>query len=123
MIHAYVSGPPGSGKTTLCKKVCAALKLEHLSTGEILREHIKQRTELGKIAKKCIVSKTLVPDDVVIEMLVDRMTKANERGWILDGFPRTTEQAAALRKKYITPTVVLVLEVTQSFDARHFIIL
>ncbi|KAH9195303.1 hypothetical protein AeNC1_002716 [Aphanomyces euteiches] len=114
MIHAYVSGPPGSGKTTLCKKVCAALKLEHLSTGEILREHIKQRTELGKIAKKCIASKSLVPDDVVIEMLVERMAKANERGWILDGFPRTTEQAVALRKKNITPTVVLILELPTS---------
>ncbi|CAK4648960.1 unnamed protein product [Aphanomyces euteiches] len=123
MIHAYVSGPPGSGKTTLCKKVCAALKLEHLSTGEILREHIKQRTELGKIAKKCIASKSLVPDDVVIEMLVERMAKANERGWILDGFPRTTEQAVALRKKNITPTVVLILEVTVSFDACHLNIL
>ncbi|ETV91703.1 hypothetical protein H310_13772 [Aphanomyces invadans] len=114
-IHAFVSGPPGSGKTSLCKKVCGLLQLEHLSTGDLLREHIRLRTELGKVAKKCIAAKTLVPDDVVIDMIVDRIAKVTgSAGWILDGFPRTVEQAKALQKKGVSPNVVLVLELPSS---------
>ncbi|RHY32577.1 hypothetical protein DYB32_002444 [Aphanomyces invadans] len=121
-IHAFVSGPPGSGKTSLCKKVCGLLQLEHLSTGDLLREHIKLRTELGKVAKKCIAAKTLVPDDVVIDMIVDRIAKVTgSAGWILDGFPRTVEQAKALQKKGVSPNVVLVLEdLAKQVDSERF---
>ncbi|RHY82505.1 hypothetical protein DYB37_002087 [Aphanomyces astaci] len=111
-IHAFVTGPPGSGKTSLCKKVCGLLQLEHLSTGDLLREHIRLRTEYGKVAKKCIAAKSLVPDSVVIDMIADRIAKLkdSEGGWILDGFPRTVDQAKALQVKGVTPNVVLVLE-------------
>ncbi|RHY26241.1 hypothetical protein DYB25_003850 [Aphanomyces astaci] len=115
-IHAFVMGPPGSGKTSLCKKVCGLLQLEHLSTGDLLREHIRLRTEYGKVAKKCIAAKSLVPDSVVIDMIADRIAKLkdSEGGWILDGFPRTVDQAKALQVKGVTPNVVLVLELPSS---------
>ncbi|KAF0705121.1 hypothetical protein AaE_014649 [Aphanomyces astaci] len=115
-IHAFVTGPPGSGKTSLCKKVCGLLQLEHLSTGDLLREHIRLRTEYGKVAKKCIAAKSLVPDSVVIDMIADRIAKLkdSEGGWILDGFPRTVDQAKALQVKGVTPNVVLVLELPSS---------
>ncbi|ETV70408.1 hypothetical protein H257_14085 [Aphanomyces astaci] len=115
-IHAFVTGPPGSGKTSLCKKVCGLLQLEHLSTGDLLREHIRLRTEYGKVAKKCIAAKSLVPDSVVIDMIADCIAKLkdSEGGWILDGFPRTVDQAKALQVKGVTPNVVLVLELPSS---------
>ena len=110
MIQAYVNGPPGAGKTTLSKALAASLHLTHLATGDILRDHIKQRTELGKAAKKCIAAKTLVPDDIVVDMIADRALRA-PRGYVLDGFPRTPEQTRLLKQRGISPNVVLLLEV------------
>ncbi|KDO28886.1 hypothetical protein SPRG_05757 [Saprolegnia parasitica CBS 223.65] len=112
MIQAYVNGPPGAGKTTLSKALAASLHLTHLATGDILRDHIKQRTELGKAAKKCIAAKTLVPDDIVVDMIADRALHA-PRGYVLDGFPRTPEQTRLLKQRGISPNVVLLLELPQ----------
>ncbi len=90
-------GAPGAGKGTQAKKLAAKYNLTHLSTGDMLREKIKQKTELGLIAKKYMDKGNLVPDDVIIGMVRNFITALrNTDGVILDGFPRTIPQAEAL---------------------------
>lgn len=115
MLQVFINGPPGAGKTTLCKLLCAELRLEQLSTGDLLKDNIAQRTELGRVAKQCIASKALVPDHVVVDMVAEKVLECSLRGqgWVLDGFPRTVEQCAALRRKMISPSVVIILELSE----------
>lgn len=115
MLQVFINGPPGVGKTTLSKLLCAELRLESVSTGDLLKDNIAQRTELGCIAKQCISSKVLVPDHVVIDMVAEKVLECNlrDQGWVLDGFPRTVDQCAALRRKMIAPAVVLILELPE----------
>ncbi len=90
-------GPPGAGKGTVAGNIKDKFNLEHLSTGDMLRAQIKAGTELGNLAKKFIDEGALVPDDVIIGMVKDKLD--NTQGGILfDGFPRTVEQAKALGK-------------------------
>ncbi len=96
-------GPPGAGKGTQAVMLAERLNYLHLSTGDILRENVKQGTEIGKKAKSYMDKGELVPDDIVIEMMLDKIkTDAKDRDFILDGFPRTIYQAgkidAALEK-------------------------
>lgn len=90
-------GAPGSGKGTLGKVLAEDLQLAHISTGDLFRENLKNETELGKEAKVYMNKGELVPDDVTIRMLADRLTKQDVvNGAILDGFPRTKAQAESL---------------------------
>jgi adenylate kinase len=90
-------GPPGVGKGTQAKRVSAAHRLAHVSTGDMLREAIKQGTPVGLRAKAAMDRGELVPDTVVIDLIKDRLKHADaQRGCVLDGFPRTVEQARAL---------------------------
>lgn len=90
-------GPPGSGKGTQAKALSKALNITHISTGDILREEVKNNTPLGLQAKKYIDSGLLVPDDLVIRMLGARLNGPDiKEGFILDGFPRNIMQAEAL---------------------------
>lgn len=90
-------GPPGSGKGSQALLIKEKTGLAHISTGDILRENIKQNTELGKKAKKYIDEGKLVPDELILTMLFDRVAQADcKKGYILDGFPRTNRQAEAL---------------------------
>ena len=92
-------GAPGSGKGTAGKVIAKDLKLAHISTGDLFRENLKNETELGLEAKKYMDAGELVPDDVTIRMLIDRLSKADvQNGAILDGFPRTVAQAESLDK-------------------------
>ncbi len=92
-------GPPGVGKGTQAKILADAKKLAHISSGDLFRENIKNQTELGKHAKSFIDKGELVPDDVTINMVRERLRRPDcEEGAILDGFPRTPTQAAALDK-------------------------
>ncbi len=92
-------GPPGAGKGTQAERVSARLGIPHISTGDMLREEIKNGTELGAKAKAYIDAGALVPDDVIIAMVKERVAQPDAKGgFILDGFPRTKEQAAALEK-------------------------
>ncbi|QID32893.1 adenylate kinase [Hydrogenobacter sp. T-8] len=95
MIMVFL-GPPGSGKGTQAKKLSQELGLMHISTGDILRDAVKNQTELGKKAKEYMDRGELVPDNLMIALIEEVMPK--EGGFILDGFPRTVPQALALEE-------------------------
>lgn len=90
-------GAPGAGKGTQAKKIADLCKIPHISTGDIFRANIKQGTELGKKAKSYMDAGELVPDELVCDLVVDRIQQDDcTEGFILDGFPRTIPQAEAL---------------------------
>ena len=90
-------GAPGAGKGTQAKKIAAKYEIPHISTGDIFRANIKNGTELGQKAKSYMDQGLLVPDELVVDLVVDRV-KADDckNGYVLDGFPRTIPQAEAL---------------------------
>lgn len=100
MLNVVLFGAPGSGKGTQSAKLIDEYGLYHISTGEVLRDHIKRGTELGKIADSYISKGNLIPDDLMIQILDDVLDKeANGKpGVVFDGFPRTIPQAEALEK-------------------------
>lgn len=89
-------GAPGAGKGTQCKRIVDHYGVAHMSSGDILRSERSQGTELGQQAQSYMDSGALVPDDLIIEMMVKAVKNAPAAGFILDGFPRTVNQAAAL---------------------------
>lgn len=90
-------GPPGAGKGTIAAIAKVELNVPHISTGDLFRANIKNETELGKRVKAIMASGALVPDEVTIEMVKERLKEADaQTGYILDGFPRTIAQADAL---------------------------
>lgn len=90
-------GAPGAGKGTQAKKLAEKYGIPHISTGDIFRANIKNGTELGKKAKVYIDQGLLVPDELVVDLVVDRFKNADcKNGYVLDGFPRTIPQAEAL---------------------------
>lgn len=90
-------GAPGAGKGTQAKKIAAKYSIPHISTGDIFRANIKNGTELGLKAKSYMDAGGLVPDEITIGMLLDRIHQADcENGYVLDGFPRTIPQAESL---------------------------
>jgi len=91
-------GAPGAGKGTQCKSLVSRYRLLHLSSGDILRQERSEGTELGKKAQSYMDSGALVPDEIIIEMMAKAIEKAPTAGFILDGFPRTLNQAVALDK-------------------------
>mgnify|MGYP000673739832 CR=1 FL=1 len=87
-------GPPGSGKGTYASRLMAILGIPHISTGDLVREEIKAQTEVGRKIREYVDRGELVPDEIIIELLINRLRKTDaERGFILDGFPRTIKQA------------------------------
>jgi adenylate kinase len=119
MFNLILFGPPGSGKGTQSDRLVEKYGLIHLSTGNLLREEIANKTPLGKEAKKFIDHGQLVPDEVVIAMVdsfFDKHKDAN--GFLFDGFPRTVAQAQALDKlmslKKTDIAIVLALEVAEA---------
>jgi adenylate kinase len=92
-------GPPGAGKGTQAKGLAERLGLAHISSGDIFRENLKMQTNLGKLAQTFMDRGELVPDDVTIAMISDRLQKPDcDKGAVLDGFPRTPAQADALKE-------------------------
>lgn len=90
-------GAPGAGKGTQAKMISEKYGIPHISTGDILRANIKDNTELGQKAKEYMDKGLLVPDELVVDLVVDRLSKDDaKKGYILDGFPRTIPQAEAL---------------------------
>jgi adenylate kinase len=97
MLNIVLFGPPGAGKGTQSQKLIDKYHLIHLSTGDLLRNEIAQGTQLGLEAKKLMDQGTLVPDEVVIGMISNKLdANKDARGFIFDGFPRTVAQAEAL---------------------------
>ncbi|WP_019138777.1 MULTISPECIES: adenylate kinase [Peptoniphilus] len=92
-----ILGPPGAGKGTQAEYIVEKYNIPHISTGDIFRENIKNNTELGKEAKSYMDKGLLVPDDLVIALVEDRLNKDDAKeGFLLDGFPRTVAQAVSL---------------------------
>lgn len=118
MLNIVLFGPPGCGKGTQSEKLIAKYQLVHLSTGDILRAEIANQSQLGIEAKKYMDNGELVPDSVVIGMIASKIdANKNAKGFIFDGFPRTTAQAEALDKmlteRNLSIKVMLSLEVAK----------
>jgi adenylate kinase len=97
--YIVLLGPPGVGKGTQAKVIAETTGLQHISSGDLFRENIKNATDLGKMAQSFMNKGELVPDDVTIGMIRDRLSSPDcKAGALLDGFPRTTVQADALEK-------------------------
>lgn len=95
--YIVLLGPPGAGKGTQAKRLSEALSLPHISSGELFREHLRTDSELGNQAREYMDRGDLVPDDLTINMIVDRLSEPDcASGAILDGFPRTPAQAEGL---------------------------
>jgi len=98
--NLLIIGPPGAGKGTQAVRLSTALSLPHVATGDLFRENLSQGTPLGTRAKTYMDAGQLVPDDVVLEMLFDRVSRKDcSQGYLLDGFPRTIAQAEALEER------------------------
>lgn len=90
-------GPPGAGKGTQAERICAKYGIAHISTGDILRKELKEKTELGRQAQSYIDQGKLVPDEVIINIVEQRLLQDDcKNGYLLDGFPRTLKQAEAI---------------------------
>jgi len=97
MLNLVLFGPPGAGKGTQSEHLINKYNLTHISTGDLFRKNIGEKTELGKLAQKYMDEGNLVPDQVVIDMVDDKINSTpNTNGFIFDGFPRTIAQASAL---------------------------
>lgn len=95
-MRIVVLGAPGAGKGTHCKRIADRYHVAHLSSGDILRRERAEGTELGKKAQSYMDAGTLVPDDLIVAMMSKAITAAGSAGYVLDGFPRTVNQAEAL---------------------------
>lgn len=98
-MRAILLGPPGAGKGTQAETIVNEFKVPHVSTGDMFRKNIKEETELGKRVKAYLDKGMLVPDELTIEIVKDRILQSDcSNGFLLDGFPRTIDQADALDK-------------------------
>ena len=96
-MRVVLLGPPGAGKGTQAAKLIEKYNIPHISTGDIFRKNLKEKTPLGVRAKEYMDKGLLVPDELVVEIVKDRLTESDcEKGFLLDGFPRTVVQADAL---------------------------
>ncbi len=94
--YIILLGPPGAGKGTQAQVISRELNLAHISSGDLFRENLKNQTDLGKLAQGYMNRGELVPDDVTIAMVQDRLARPDcKEGALLDGFPRTPAQASA----------------------------
>lgn len=106
ILHALLLGPPGSGKGTIASRIVNTFHFNHLSSGDLFRAQISKGTEVGLTAKKFIDSGALVPDDVTIKLVLNELKGLSKQNWLLDGFPRTLNQAEALTQYEQLDTVI-----------------
>ena len=120
MHNLIIMGPPGAGKGTQSEKIVAAYNIPHISTGDMFREAISKKTELGTKAEAYIKSGALVPDEITIGLVKERLSMDDcKNGYLLDGFPRTILQAEALRDltKEIGREVTLVINLVCDYES------
>uniref|UniRef100_A0A804IKW5 adenylate kinase n=1 Tax=Musa acuminata subsp. malaccensis TaxID=214687 RepID=A0A804IKW5_MUSAM len=112
-LKVMISGAPASGKGTQCQMLVEKYGLVHISTGDLLRAEVSSGTEIGKKAKEYMDTGMLVPDEIVTDMVVSRLSQKDvrEKGWLLDGYPRSSSQAGSLERMKIRPDIFIVLEV------------
>ncbi len=91
-LKIIIAGAPASGKGTQCEIIKQTFGVYHLSTGDALREEVKQKTELGLEAEKYMSGGLLVPDNLIIDIVLNKLATCEGQGWLLDGFPRSSEQ-------------------------------
>jgi adenylate kinase len=116
-INVVMLGPPGAGKGTQAEQLSRRRKLPRVSTGDILREAVQARTELGRAAKKTMEAGNLVGDDVMIAIVLDRLSRSDAHcGFVLDGFPRTVVQAIALDRMVADRGPLVVLDIVVPED-------
>ncbi|WP_210025659.1 adenylate kinase [Pseudonocardia parietis] len=114
-------GPPGAGKGTQAEQMAKRLDVPHISTGDLFRANLRDETELGREAKRYMDAGNLVPDEVTVGMVKDRLTDADAaQGFILDGFPRNTAQAASLGE--ILAEKGLALDAVVQFDVEDEVV-
>ncbi|KHG11723.1 hypothetical protein F383_12230 [Gossypium arboreum] len=126
-LKVMISGAPASGKGTQCELIVQKFGLVHISTGDLLRAEVSSGTEIGNKAKEFMNSGRLVPDEIVTAMVTVRLSRqdAKEKGWLLDGYPRSFAQAQSLEELNIRPDIYIVLDLpnpTQwkvSWDTDH----
>ena len=105
-MNIVLLGPPGIGKGTVAVKISKKLSIPHIATGDMLRENVAHKTKLGLKAKSFMDKGLLVPDEVVIEMIKERLKKDDcKNGFILDGFPRTINQAEEIKETEINKVI------------------
>jgi adenylate kinase len=95
-LNLILLGPPGAGKGTQADRLREDFSLPYIGTGELLREHVAEESELGREAKSYMANGKLVPDDLVIAMILEKVEEEGDDGFLLDGYPRTVGQADAL---------------------------
>ncbi|GMH21781.1 hypothetical protein Nepgr_023623 [Nepenthes gracilis] len=113
LLRIMISGAPASGKGTQCELITAKYGLVHIAAGDLLREEIASGSENGKMAKEYMEKGQLVPDEIVVMMVKERILKPDslEKGWLLDGYPRSLSQATALKEFVLQPDLFILLEV------------
>ncbi|WZZ01545.1 hypothetical protein YC2023_073873 [Brassica napus] len=114
-LKIMISGAPASGKGTQCELITQKYGLVHISAGDLLRAEIASGSENGRLAKEHMETGQLVPNEIVVMMVKDRLsqTDAEQNGWLLDGYPRSSSQATALQGFGFHPDLFIVLEVPE----------
>lgn len=114
-LKVMISGAPASGKGTQCQLITSKYDLVHIAAGDLLRAEIAAGSENGKQAKKYMEKGQLVPDEIVVMMVKDRLSQPDsaEKGWLLDGYPRSSSQATALQAYGFKPDLFVLLDVPQ----------
>lgn len=121
-MHLILFGPPGAGKGTQAKILSEKFNIPHISTGDMLREAVANQTELGMKAKSIMEAGQLVPDDIMIGIIKETLTSIKcKNGFILDGFPRTVEQAKALDALFIEMNIQDVVILDFNLDEEEII--
>ncbi|KZV69499.1 adenylate kinase [Peniophora sp. CONT] len=117
-LRMIMFGKPGAGKGTLSGRLVKKYELLSLSTGDLLRQHIAEKTDVGKLAEKIVASGGLIPDDIMLQVLTSKLDALRDKHWILDGFPRTLGQGklldAHLRAQNMPLSLVINLDVPDS---------